>query len=62
MRSEREVRGIVTSLASTMKVDGGDWCRIYGHKWSSTKEKFCVNCGVDQNEVLVDQFYTTKTE
>ena len=47
IHSERQLRGSISSLQTTMKVDGSDWCKIYGHKWSSTKEKFCVNCGVD---------------
>lgn len=40
----------ISSTQTTLKVGGEEYCKIFGHKPSVTKEKFCVNCGKDLNE------------
>ena len=45
----RERRGPRTVHSDGFLAVGLIWdCKVSGHKWSNTMEKFCLSCGVDR--------------
>lgn len=39
----------ISSMHSSMKINPQEYCKTFGHHWSSNKDKFCTCCGIDKS-------------